>query len=242
MAMRSVFKGISGLILIAVIAGLWTNAAELVHAKPETADKGINTRVPIQDPVILEGWNYLHTLEDPIALWDGKTLTGKALAEFIKDSQIPVVWGNAAICEGGSCSRLYCHPDGACNYEDGNPGIDPIYLNAGIRNQTNQQVVRAAAELAHEAFHRMRPFGQGKATQLEEYWAFYIGAQISKDAWPDFQGYDPMDKNQLEQWFTYHTMTGYLKLDAYPAGFQHLAGKSTVETSTIVNQAQGVHR
>lgn len=238
MAMRSVFKGISVLMLIAVIAGWYGSTAGRVDAKAETPANDIKSGVPIQDPILLEGWKYLNTLEDPITLWDGKTLTGKALAQFIQDSQIPVVWGNDEVCGGGSCSQMFCHADGACAYDDGKPGIDPIYLNAGIRTQPNRQVIRAAAELAHEAFHRMRPFGPGKVSQLEEYWAFYIGAQISNDAWPNFQGYDPRDPTQLEQWFTYHAMSGYLQLDAFPQGFQTLAGKTAVKASTPARQAQ----
>ncbi len=75
---------------------------------------------------------------------------------------------------------MYCSSDGDCSYEDGQPGIDPIYINPSIKEQGSGMIDRLASELAHEAFHRMRYFGNAKISQLEEYWAFYIGAQTAR--------------------------------------------------------------
>ena len=38
--------------------------------------------------------HYLNSLEEPVVLWDGKSLTGEALAQFLLAEQIPVVWGS----------------------------------------------------------------------------------------------------------------------------------------------------
>ena len=172
----------------------------------------------IQDPYILDGINYLSSLADPIQLPDGDSLSGAALAQFIIESQIPVLWGSDDICGGSSCSRMYCTSDGSCSYEDGQPGADPIYLNPSIKAQSVGMLDRLANELAHEAFHRMRYFGPVMISQYEEYWAFYIGSQVVKADYPKFAGIDPQDPQQLQTWFTQHTMTGYLRLPAYPGG------------------------
>jgi len=184
--------------------------------KPIEVSAGIETNEPanapvnIQDPLILKAWDYLDTLEEPVVLWDGSTLTGRSLAQFLRASQIPVIWDDEGACRGSSCSLQYCDSGGACGYEDGKPGVDPIYLNPGARDQKVGQIARVAAELAHEIFHRTQPFGEVGSSQFEEYWAFNIQTQIFKASWPDFKGYDPMDVDSLHQWFSMHMMAGYL--------------------------------
>ena len=119
------------------------------------------------------------------------------------------------MCGGSSCSRLYCAEGGAytsngvCAYDDGQPGIDPIYLNAGARDQKAGQTARMARELAHEAFHRLQPFGQVKITQFEEYWAFYLETQVVKASYPDFKGYDPPECEQPPE-VVYEAPDGWL--------------------------------
>ena len=127
-----------------------------------------------------------------------------------------MVWGSESICGGSSCSRMYCSPEGECSYADGQPGIDPIYLNPAIPAQSVGMRDRLVGELAHEAFHRMRPFGVGTITQLEEYWAFYVGAQLVKAGFPQFEAVDPLDPEQLGRWFYLNGLHGYLKLAPYP--------------------------
>lgn len=172
----------------------------------------------IQDNLILEGFNTLRNRKDPIRLNNGETLSGEKLAQFLLEKQIPVVWGSDSICSGSSCSKMYCSNAGVCSYEDGKPGIDPIYLNAGIKDQTSGQKSRLMRELAHEIYHRMQPFGKVKITQFEEYWAFYVDTQTVKANWPKFDGVDPLDPQQLEKWFKTHGLQGYLKLTPYPDG------------------------
>jgi hypothetical protein len=170
----------------------------------------------IQDELILDGWNTLREMKEPIQLGDGIVVSGESLAHFLVESQIPVVWGSEEICGGSSCSKQYCTLDGVCSFEDGQPGIDPIYINPAVRSQGIGRIDRLARELGHEAFHRMQVFGSGKITQIEEYWAFYLDTQLVKADYPSFNGVDPQDPQQLAGWFTNHGMPGYLRLDPYP--------------------------
>lgn len=170
----------------------------------------------IQDAQILDGWNQMSSRQDSIQVGDGMVVSGRILAEYILKNQIPVVWGSEAICGGSSCSRMYCTTDGRCSYEDGRPGIDPIYLNPSVLDQSVGMQDRLIGELAHEAFHRMRPFGAGMITQIEEYWAFYVNTQITGAGFPKFDQLDPMNPEQLQNWFYMNGLHGYLKLAPYP--------------------------
>jgi len=176
----------------------------------------------------------LYSLQEPVSLWNGEVVTGKDLAQFLLDAQIPVVWGSDDICGGSSCSRQYCSMDGDCSFENGQPGIDPIYINSGVRDQTTDRAARLVDELAHEIFHRTQPFGTGPDTQLEEFWAYYVGTQVSGGSWPVFTGTDPLDPQQLQRWFSYPGMQGYLNLDAYPAGMAHEVQSSVAPAGVAV--------
>lgn len=192
-------------------------AQAAVEANPAVADQAQALSPAIQDEYILEGWNYLRSLREPVVA-NGMVMSGENLARFLVENQIPVVWGSDEICGGSSCSRMYCAPDGNCSYEDGKPGIDPIYLNPAILTQDVGQVDRLVGELAHEIYHRMHPFGYGMISQIEEYWAFYVGAQVVNSNWPEFDGVDPQDPEQLRNWFYTNSLNGYLKLTSYPGG------------------------
>lgn len=209
-------------ILLAGLAGcqMLTDGYDQVQARAEIEAETAN-RLPVQRPAIEDaeiqgGWEYLRGLQDPIGLPDGTQTSGQKLAQFLLEEQIPVVWGSDAICGGSSCSRMYCGPDGHCSYEDGQPGIDPIYLNSGIASQGEDITVRLARELGHEAFHRMQFFGKTRITQVEEFWAFYLDTQLAKADWPRFEECDPQDPEQLQGWFYAHGMHGYLQLAPYP--------------------------
>jgi hypothetical protein len=171
---------------------------------------------PIQDPLIQEGWNNLRSRQEPIQLPNGDVINGQLLADFIFTNQIPVVWGSEDICRGSSCSILYCYSDGNCSYENGQSGVAPIYLNPAIHTQGVGKMARLTQELAHEAFHRMQYFGLKSDSLLEEYWAFYVGAQMVQADWPNFDGVDPQNPEQLRRWFKNHALNGYLKLPLYP--------------------------
>jgi len=192
--------------------------------------------LPVQDPLIQEGLNSLYGHQEPIQLPNGDTITGKALADFTISNQIPVVWGREDICGGGSCSIQYCRPAGHCSYENGEPGIDPIYINPSIRDQSVGKLERLTQELAHEAFHRMQYFGEERDSLFEEYWAFYVSAQLVQVDWPNFEGVDPQDPGQLQRWFSAHGMMGYLCLPPYPGDEVPLS--STTETRQALTEGQ----
>lgn len=193
-----------------------TAAQAAVEADPAAAIQAEAQSPAIQDEMILAGWNQLHAMKETFQVADGIVLNGEALAQFLLESQIPVVWDSEGLCGGSSCSRQFCTLDGDCSFEDGQPGIDPIYLNDAIRLQSSGAMERLVRELGHEAFHRMRVFGLGKITQIEEFWAFNLDTQLVKADYPDFNGVDPQDPEQLAGWFTSHRMMGYLRLDPYP--------------------------
>lgn len=167
----------------------------------------------IQDSVLMQGWIYLYNLKEPVQLWDGSTLTGQTLAQYILDNRIPVLWGSANICNGNSCATLPGCPDAGCNPGDNRQGR--IYIAAWIEGKADSRIQTIAESLAHETFHATRPFGS-KDTQFEEYWAFYVGAKIAKTTWAHFHGYDPLDPACLTRWFTHYEMENYLALDPYP--------------------------
>lgn len=137
-------------------------------------DSGISTEGEkraaslIRDPLILEGWKFIYHSDTSIDLQEGSAITAKDLASFLVENSIPVEWGSDGICNGSSCSQLYCGGQGTCVYQDGSPGTDPIYHNASIRDRTNGQLSRVVDDLKNEIFHRMQPFGLVKSTQLEE--------------------------------------------------------------------------
>jgi hypothetical protein len=182
--------------------------------QPRAASTGQDS--PIKDPLILEGWSSLRSHQEPFQLPNGEMISGQVLADFIVNNQIPVVWGSEDICGGSSCSIMYCSPDGDCTYENGQPGIEPIYINPAVQTQGVGKMARLTQELAHESFHRMQYFGLKSDSQLEEYWAFYVGAQMVQTDWPNFDGVDPQNPGQLENWFKTYGLNGYLKLPPYP--------------------------
>jgi len=204
---------IQSLILGSALMGIAHWQLSSFGHQPAQASAAVET---IQDPLIMDGLNHLNKHTDAIHLPNGDSLSGTDLAQFLIDSHIPVIWGSDEICGGGSCSLMYCSSDGDCSYEDGQPGIDPIYINPSIKGQSIGMIDRLASELAHEAFHRMRYFGNAKISQLEEYWAFYIGAQIARDSWLKFDNINTLDPDQLQRWFYLNGMQGYLSLPPYP--------------------------
>jgi hypothetical protein len=194
--------------------------------------------LPVQDPLIQEGLNNLYGHQEPIRLPNGGAITGKALAEFIVSNQIPVVWGREDICGGGSCSIMYCGSDDNCSYENGQSGVAPIYLNPAIHTQGVGKMARLTQELAHEAFHRMQYFGLKSDSLLEEYWAFYVGAQMVQADWPNFDGVDPQNPEQLRRWFKNHALNGYLKLPLYPGDSAPDLQKTDADQALISTQGK----
>lgn len=203
--------------------------------KPAGRDAGAVAGPNIQDAVLLEAWTHLDQHHAPIQLWDGGTLTGHDLAQYLLEQAIPVVWDTEHVCKGGACSRLHC-ADETCTYDDGKPGVDPIYVSL-TEAQDMQNLV---ATLAHETFHRTQPFGAVPSTRFEEYWAFLIGAQISGAAWPTFDGYDPLISGYLTLWIRDHNLPGYYKLQDYPAAVASLVESANQKLVQANNQPAAI--
>src|SRR5712692_3864942 len=69
------------------------------------ADLVVPAKLPaIQDATLLEAWVRLYNHQDPIGLWDGSSLSGRSLAEYLLDHGIPVVWDTGNVCGNSSCS------------------------------------------------------------------------------------------------------------------------------------------
>jgi len=174
----------------------------------------------ITDPTLLEAWVRLYNHTDPIKLWNGTSLTGRSLAEFLLNHAIPVVWDTGKVCGGSSCSLIACAPgdQGPCTYAQTPAGPTPIYVRAGEQGDMPALV----DTLAHETFHRTQPFGAVPDTRFEEYWAFRIEYHISPESWLTFGAYDPLDPNHLNLWIRDNGLEPYFQMPEYPASMAAL--------------------
>jgi hypothetical protein len=187
----------------------------------------------IQDPMLLEAWIRLDNRQDPIALWDGRTTTGHDLAQFLLAQAIPVVWDTDGVCGSGSCSVYNCRGD-VCSYDDGQPGVDPIFI-LPVAQPFGHGMDGLVSTLAHEIFHRTQPFGPVFDTRFEEYWAFFVGTQISPSVGLSFGTYDPLDPDHLNLWIKDNRVDAYFQLPAYPTSVE-----PTVSASTSSNNFNGL--
>jgi hypothetical protein len=166
----------------------------------------------IDDPHMLEAWIRLYNHQDAITLWDGSTTSGRALAQYLLDRDIPVVWDIQNVCHG-SCSVRYCRSSSqTCGYEDGQPGVEPILVHVLYADDIPSLVLI----LAHEIFHRTQPFGPVKDTRFEEYWAFRLEAQITPAGAMNFNGFNPLSPAELDGWLHTNQLDGYMALPQYP--------------------------
>ena len=229
---KNLFTSLSLIALIASVAStaIMFNSAQA--ARPVSQDTPAK-QPAIQDAELLAAWTSLYSHTDPIALWDGTTTTGRALAEFLRDHDIPVVWGTAQDCRGYSCSAKSCAKDGTqCTYDTSTTGVAPIFIRAGEHGD----LPALTDTLAHEIFHRTQPFGPVRDTQFEEYWAFRVEYHIHAEPWLTFGNYDPLDANHLSMWIRENKMNDYLSLPAYPASVAALvAGNSSQSSADPVN-------
>jgi hypothetical protein len=214
------------LISTAASAAFFAKTAKASTAAPDQsvdlsrlpADLVVPARLPATpDATLLEAWIRLYSRQEPIQLWDGSSLTGRSLAEYLLDHGIPVVWDTGNVCGNGSCTVKACAA-GACTYDDGQPGVAPIYVRAAERGDMPALV----ATLAHETFHRMQPFGAVADTRFEEYWAFRIEYHITAETWLTFGAYDPLDPNHLNMWIRENRLDPYFQLPEYPASVEQL--------------------
>jgi hypothetical protein len=185
------------------------------------------------DVRLLEAWIRLYNHQSPIELWDGRTVTGRELALFLLDQRIPVVWDTKNVCKGGSCSVKY-HTRGTVvwTFEAGAARVEPIYIQTLFQTD----MVGLTGTLAHEAFHRTRPFGDVRDSQFEEFWAYYVGGKVSPAAALIFGPYDPFDAMHLALWYRDNRIEGYGHLPEYPPGID----PPTVNRTTAYGQVFGI--
>ena len=130
-----------------------------------------------------------------------------------------MVFDTNKVCGGSSsCSVKIQLADGSFTYEDGKPGVDPIY----IRTSEQSDMLALVDTLAHETFHRTQPFGPVGDTRFEEYWAFRIENHINAEPWLTFGAYDPLDPNHLNMWIRENKFNPYLEFPEYPASVENL--------------------
>jgi hypothetical protein len=192
-------------------------AATLSRLTPELA---IPPALPagLEDPTLLEAWVRLYDHTEQIALWGSTTTSGRALAQVVMDQAIPLAWDVQGVCRSGSCSRQFCAED-ACGYEDGQPGVDPIY----IYPPHAAQMATLVATLAHESFHRLQPFGPVHDSRFEEFWACRLSAAFDPHSGFRFDGYDPLVSGYLVLWIRDNGLAPYYALPDYPDGFEPAA-------------------
>ncbi len=170
----------------------------------------------IQDTVLLEGWTALYNHQEAIQMPDGSTMTGRDLAQFIIDSHIPVLWTPTDDSHQTSYSTIACAGD-VCTYDDGQPGVAPLYITSSIKDLGNDRMSQIVERLAHEIYHRMQPFGKVHITLFEEYSAYYLSMQISQATWAQFKGYEVLNPACLTRWFNdTNLMYAYQHLGLYP--------------------------
>jgi hypothetical protein len=175
----------------------------------------------IHDPLLLAAWVELYNHTDPIPLWEGRTTTGRELAQFLLDQRIPVVWDVDNHCGGSSCSVHTLTPEGWV-YTDETPAVNPIYVRTSAQTEPSGLLMI----LAHEIFHRTEPFGLVRGTKFEEYWAFRVGAAVDPSSWPAFDGYDPMVSGWLFLWLRDNNLGAYYPIPDYPPSIELLLAEA----------------
>jgi hypothetical protein len=222
-------KALAAILMTLAVMGIVSQPALFVKTAEAFSNRAMlaarlpsNVTIPntlphsIQDPLLLEAWVRLYNHQEPMQLWDGSHITGRQLAIFALEHNLPIVWDTDLVCGGGSCSVRYCDR-GVCTFDDPqHPGIRPIHLAPVDQGDPNFMQFLVGT-LAHEIFHRTAPFGTAPDTKFEEYWAFRIGAAIGKNAAPNFDGIDPLRSGNLFIWLLKNHLTFYYLLPEYPA-------------------------
>ena len=182
------------------------DANSAVKAMHLPADFVVPATLPttIQDPLLLEGWIYLYNSTKTCQMWDGHTLSGQQLAQYVIDQNVVITWStNPAYSDSSWVDR-------------GNTDI--VYLNPELQKPVDTQMVSMVNIMAHEMFHRTTPFNQVGDTLYEEYWAFYVGSCVSGWAQGDFIHYNPLSAESLKLWFEASNRSNYLdEFGLYPA-------------------------
>jgi hypothetical protein len=170
----------------------------------------------ITDPLLLAAWVYLYNQVEPIEIHNDETTSGRQLALYALENNVPVEWGSDEICRGNSCSfRAMCE-DEKCVTKYRSKKVNALYLSLRYHEATAEMLPNLAGSMGHELYHHQLPFGPVKTALYEEYWAYKIGGSISKADWATFEGYYPLDEASLVKWFDDHNWQGYTDRDVYP--------------------------
>ena len=175
-----------------------------IEAMQLPADFVVPATLPttITDPVLMEGWITLYNQTKSYELWNGTSLSGQQLAQYILDNNIIITWNTNPAYSGSWVDRG----------ETGN-----IYINPELKDANEAQMTRLVGTLAHEIFHSTTPFSQVEDTLYEEYWAFYVGSKVSGKAQADFNSFNPEAPASLKLWFETNNRSDYLdELEMYP--------------------------
>jgi hypothetical protein len=196
------------------------STSELTEAYSSLLPEGYEVpgRLPntITDSYLLTAWLYLYNQTDAIKIQDGSTITGNDLAMLVITRSIEIRWGSEQICNGNSCSeRTICHNQDCIEKYDVNQEY-PIFISPRFHDTAEFTLARLAGSIAHELYHHTLPFGPVDTNLYEEYYAFYVGAQIEQADWAIFEGYDPTVSACLKAWFRVNAKQGYLGSDEYP--------------------------
>lgn len=113
---------------------------------------------------------------------------------------------------------MHVFKSGVWVYDDGKPGVDPIYLNMSILKLDDNRLDRTIESMAHEIYHRTEPYGKADSSLYEEFSAYFISTHISGATWTNIEAYDPRKPACLTRWFNdRNLMYGYEGIDPYPA-------------------------
>jgi RHS repeat-associated protein len=181
-------------------------AKGLVDPLPEDFEVPVEFPSKIEDPKLVEAW---------IWLWNSSP-EGKRLAKFILDYDIRVEWGEKN-SSNRTCSPVnhnYCFRGSSFK----------ITIQKGAKSLPGAFI---APILAHEAYHATLPYGPAPDSLYEEFMAYELESRIRaainqwtypymQQQYESFEGYNPLNINDLQAWFMiYHPVT-YSKLMPYP--------------------------
>jgi hypothetical protein len=242
----TIFLGLAITIVFSIIASSGNQAVEA--NSPAAAPRAqvaldllpAGTLIPdelpttITDPILLAGWVYLFHQQEPLSLWDEKPLTGREIAKAVIDLNVNIQWNTNNECNGSSCTeRPVCRLDSTCKPAGENLGHVDIVIAARYQDRNSFNISKLAGTIAHEMVHYLMPFGGPDDTLYEEFWAFAVGSQISKNTTLDFEGYNPLKESCLKLWYHANQRDFYRFLPSYPPSIQPSADTQQPNCSLI---------
>jgi len=167
---------------------------------PEGYEIPVKLPKGIEDAHLLVAWIYLYNQTDTISIQDDSVLSGRDLAMFVLNQQIQIRWGSDEICLGNSCAMRALCPAPDCGIGSEKERSIPVYISQRYQDSEAYPISRLAGSLSHELYHKTQPFGPVVSSLYEEFWAYYVAAQIEQSEWPIFDGYIPENHACLREW------------------------------------------